>query len=79
MTVDLTALKGALANQGTKLDKAISLLNTIPGLIAQIKSTDPETQAEIDALVTDVTTHTSELADALAADTPVEDAPATDA
>lgn len=64
---DLTNLTAAVAALQTAANSAIQLLNTIPGLIATIPTTD---QAAVDAITQSITDETTLITSALAADTP---------
>lgn len=70
MAIDVTALQAAVDAEGTALDSAIALLNTIPGLIAQIPVGSPDDQAKVDAITAQITSKTADIQAALTADSP---------
>lgn len=70
---DLSALQADIAAEDTVIDSAITLIQGLAAEIAAIPTTDPTTQAAIDALAADVKGKSDALAAAVTANTPAAD------
>ncbi len=76
MTVALDAMAAAVAADTTVIGSVQTLLTQLTAMIAAIPpSTDPTTQAALDALTTTLQGNNSALAAAVAANTPAAPAP----
>lgn len=77
MSLDLTALTAKVSAQETVEQSAITLLQELNAAVKALPTTDPATQAAIDALATRIDAGTQGLAAAVVANTPAAPAPAT--
>lgn len=70
MAIDLTKMNAEIAANTTVTSSVVALVNNLAAQIAALSTTDPATQAQIDALVQTLSSNDTTIAAAVTANTP---------